>query len=255
MPRDVSPDSRPPKWANRANVISGIIAILTFAFTIVIPRCTRTPPEIRSFWVDHSEIQQGTSANLHWQVELGTAKHANISIEPQIADGLTPTGSVPVSPLQNTKYTLRVSAPSYSDLSKEQRITVIPKQDTAVVTPPPPPAPRFTTSPKPHQPNILRKTTTPAEGLTMRHFTLSNLVWKGNVQGSADVLLTLPSRASSGEVTGVLPGEPCRISVVEGNATLTQPGGSCQDLRFHVTGQGDTRVVFRIQLLKYSGSR
>jgi hypothetical protein len=243
------------------------------------------PPSIEFFSADTNLINPGQSVELDWAVRNSSPEHLNVQIYPKVGGELPQQGKQPVSPEHTTTYQLVVTQGEY--VARSSPLTVIvntqqtapperPQEDAKKTSPsfrstspqvaearrperpryiiPAQTAPQPSASPSepptsvPSQPAI-----SPTPTPSAHRFTRSTLTWSGDVNGATDVVLQQPSTANVGRVVnGKLPGENCRITVLDGSAELQQPAeGPCQQLHFRVNGQGLTKVTFEVHLTSY----
>lgn len=151
------------------------------------------------------------------------------------------TTSAPVS---------RPTSPQVAEVRRPKRPPVIIPRDTGPATTQTPVATAATATP-----TVPGGTPAPADTptTTSHRFTRSTLTWTADLKGATEVVLQQPSIASVGKVVnGKLPGENCRITVLDGSAQLQQPSeGPCRQLHFRVNGQGLTKVTFEVHLTSY----
>lgn len=99
-----------------------IVQMIVLLFSMFLSACggvTPTAPVIQSFTTDATPIEQGESTTLSWQTTGATT----ITIDQGIGTVTAPSGSVTVSPLVSTTYTL-TAANSDGTATAELRIVV-----------------------------------------------------------------------------------------------------------------------------------
>jgi ethanolamine utilization microcompartment shell protein EutS len=262
----------------RASDSAGKVYEATSRVTVV-PK--QSPPLIQRFQFSRQEIVAGEKVTLSWNVE-GPAK---VEIMPGLG-AVAKAGEQTLTPSEDTMYTLRATDSAGKVYEARSRVAVRPKPEsfvvhhfsvepqeiragqtatltwqtsgaTAVEIQPGigsvgPSGSRQIAPPPGKTVYTIVARGNPPEKSELRQVQISvgrgggTIIWEGNIRGSEMVDIDI-NKASSGQLTGGLPGAPCIIQSVEPQNVRVlirpSPENRYLKLRLLVIGNGHTRVV------------